>query len=251
MLKIALIGYGKMGKNIHRLALENNCQITAIVDTYGENCLNNIEQIDPKNIDVCIEFSTPDSVLENINKIAALGLNMVIGTTGWQNNIDEVKKLVANKNIGFIYGSNFSLGMNIFYKITEESAKIINKVKNYDVYGLELHHNQKLDSPSGTARELSEIILDNIDSKKTVQYDKLDRAPFNVEFHFASVRAGRIPGTHEIGFDSEADTIELRHIARNRDGLALGAILAAKWIADKKGFYNFKSSFGDILNDLG
>lgn len=248
MLRIALIGYGKMGKNIQRLSQENNCEIVAIVDPYAENAYRNIHDLTPNKIDVCIDFSNPDSAINNIIQTAQLGLNMVVGTTAWQNRLPEIKSLIETNELGLVYGSNFSVGMNIFYKITEESAKLFNKLKNYDVYGLELHHNQKLDSPSGTAKELAKIIIDNLDRKDLAQYDKLDRLPEANELHFASVRSGKIPGTHEIGFDSEADTIELRHIARNRDGFALGALLAAKWVYNKKGLHDFKDVFKEIIN---
>ncbi|MBT4333854.1 MAG: 4-hydroxy-tetrahydrodipicolinate reductase, partial [Candidatus Cloacimonetes bacterium] len=148
---------------------------------------------------------------------------------------------------GFIYGSNFSVGMNLFFSIIESAAKLMNKAEDYDLFGLEMHHNKKKDSPSGTAKVLSEIILQNIDRKTKVQYDKLDRKIEQDELHFTSVRSGNIPGTHSISFDSEADTIELKHTARNRNGLALGAIKAAKWINNKTGFYNFTDNLNKII----
>ena len=137
--------------------------------------------------------------------------------------------------------------MNLFFSIIETTAKLMNRAEDYDLFGLEMHHNKKKDSPSGTAKVLSEIILKNIDRKTLTNYEKLDRKIEKNEFHFTSVRCGDIPGTHSISFDSENDTIELKHTARNRNGLALGAIKAAKWINDKTGFYNFSDKLNEII----
>ncbi|MBT5419846.1 MAG: 4-hydroxy-tetrahydrodipicolinate reductase [Candidatus Cloacimonetes bacterium] len=244
MLKIALIGYGQMGNLIEQLASQNDCEIVSIIDpTLG----NEITTQTVADADVCIEFSTPDAAFENIVKLIELNKNIVTGTTGWYDNLDKVKLMVEKKGTGFIYGSNFSVGMNLFFSIIESAAKLMNKAEDYDLFGLEMHHNKKKDSPSGTAKVLSEIILQNIDRKTKVQYDKLDRKIEQDELHFTSVRSGNIPGTHSISFDSEADTIELKHTARNRNGLALGAIKAAKWINNKTGFYNFTDNLNKII----
>ena len=244
MLKIALIGYGQMGNLIEQLASQNDCEIVSIIDpTLG----NEITTQTVADADVCIEFSTPDAAFENIVKLIELNKNIVTGTTGWYDNLDKVKLMVEKKGTGFIYGSNFSVGMNLFFSIIESAAKLMNKAEDYDLFGLEMHHNKKKDSPSGTAKVLSEIILQNIDRKTKVQYDKLDRKIEQDELHFTSVRSGDIPGTHSISFDSEVDTIELKHTARNRNGLALGAIKAAKWINNKTGFYNFTDNLNKII----
>ncbi|MBT3754899.1 MAG: 4-hydroxy-tetrahydrodipicolinate reductase [Candidatus Cloacimonetes bacterium] len=244
MLKIALIGYGQMGNLIEQLASQNDCEIVSIIDpTLG----NEITTQTVADADVCIEFSTPDAAFENIVKLIELNKNIITGTTGWFDNLDKVKLMVEKKGTGFIYGSNFSVGMNLFFSIIESAAKLMNKAEDYDLFGLEMHHNKKKDSPSGTAKVLSEIILQNIDRKTKVQYDKLDRKIEQDELHFTSVRSGNIPGTHSISFDSEANTIELKHTARNRNGLALGAIKAAKWINNKTGFYNFTDNLNKII----
>ena len=244
MLKIALIGYGQMGKLIEQLAQNSDCEIVAIIDPLLGN---EITAETVANADVCIEFSTPDAAFENINKLIELGKNVVTGTTGWYNKLDMIKLMVENKGTGFIYGSNFSVGMNLFFSIIESTAKLMNQAEDYDLYGLEMHHNKKKDSPSGTAKVLTKIILKNIDRKTKSQYEKLDRKIESNEFHFASIRSGNIPGMHSISFDSEADTIELKHTARNRNGLALGAIKAAKWINNKAGFYNFTDELNEII----
>jgi len=244
MLKIALIGYGQMGNLIEQLASQNDCEIVSIIDpTLG----NEITTQTVADADVCIEFSTPDAAFENIVKLIELNKNIITGTTGWFDNLDKVKLMVEKKGTGFIYGSNFSVGMNLFFSIIESAAKLMNKAEDYDLFGLEMHHNKKKDSPSGTAKVLSEIILQNIDRKNKVQYNKLDRKIEQDELHFTSVRSGDIPGTHSISFDSEVDTIELKHTARNRNGLALGAIKAAKWLNNKTGFYNFTDNLNKII----
>ncbi|RLC56361.1 MAG: hypothetical protein DRH89_05860 [Candidatus Cloacimonadota bacterium] len=139
------------------------------------------------------------------------------------------------------------MGMNLFFSIIKSTAKLMNYAEEYDLYGLEMHHKKKKDSPSGTAKVLSEIILKNIDRKTLAKYEKLNRKIEKNEFHFASVRSGYIPGMHSISFDSESDTIELKHTARNRNGLAMGTIKAAKWINDKTGFYNFTNKLNEII----
>ena len=244
MLKIALIGYGQMGKLIEQIARNNDCEIVAIIDPLLGNEIT-AETI--TDADVCIEFSTPDAAFGNIKKLIELGKNVVSGTTGWFGELDKIKLLVEKKGTGFIYGSNFSVGMNLFFSIIKSTAKLMNYAEEYDLYGLEMHHKKKKDSPSGTAKVLSEIILKNIDRKTLAKYEKLNRKIEKNEFHFASVRSGDIPGMHSISFDSEYDTIELKHTARNRNGLALGAIKASKWINDRTGFYNFTDNLNKII----
>ncbi len=244
MLKIALIGYGQMGRLIEQLAPQNDYEIVSIIDPILGN---KITANTVKEADVCIEFSTPKTAFENIRKLIELNKNIVTGTTGWYSELDKIKLLVEQRGTGFIYGSNFSIGMNLFFSIIESASKLMNNAEDYDLFGLEMHHNKKKDSPSGTAKVLSEIILQNIDRKTMLQYNKLDRKIEQSEFHFASIRSGNIPGTHSISFDSGADTIELKHTARNRNGLAIGAIKAAKWINNKTGFYNFTDELSEII----
>lgn len=244
MKKLAIIGYGQMGKLIEQLAPEFGFKVVAIIDPILDTTIN--EQT-LSQVDVCIEFTSPAAAFANINKIISLKKNLVSGTTGWFKNLNDIEHLVSINDCGFIYGSNFSPGMNLFYKIVDEATKLMNQAEDYDVYGLEFHHNKKQDSPSGTAKILSEIVLKNINRKEKAQFAKLDREITDNEFHLASLRAGNIPGTHTIGFDSSADTIELTHTARNRNGLAIGALQAAQWICDKKGFYNFADVFQEII----
>ena len=238
-MNIAIIGYGKMGHEIEKAAKAKGITVQSVININDKNAkYKEINEESLKDVDVCIDFTTPDSVVENIRKIASLKKNIVVGTTGWYDKLDEVKGIVNSNNVGFIYATNFSVGVNIFFKIVEAAAKLINKVDEYDVFGYEMHHKNKVDSPSGTAKSIGNILIKNIQRKNKLVFDKLDRKIEPNELHFASVRSGSIPGTHSVGFDSSADTIELKHTARNREGFALGALMAAQWINNKKGFYD-------------
>jgi len=188
-----------------------------------------------KNVDVCIEFTNPGSVIGNIKKLSSFGKNIVVGTTGWHGKTDEAKEIVKKSKIGLIYASNFSIGVNAFFRMIENASRIMDKLEDYDVYGYEMHHSKKLDSPSGTAKSIEKIITSNIKRRKSVD--------------FASVRSGSIPGIHVVGFDSGADTIELKHQAKNREGFAQGALLAAKWINGKKGFYEINEMMKSIIGE--
>ena len=196
---------------------------------------------------VVIDFSVPDAVVKNVRRVSGFGKNIVVGTTGWYNSLNEVQGIVKKSGTGCIYSPNFSLGVNLFSRIVDESSKLVNKISDYDVFVYEGHHNQKIDSPSGTAIALGDIILKNIERKKKLVFDKIDRKILPEELHVASFRAGYIPGTHVVGFDSEADTIELKHTARSRAGFALGALLAAQWIKNKKGFYTMQDFMTDFF----
>ena len=247
-MNIAIIGYGKMGHEIEKAAKSRGINVISIIDPNGSNAsYKEINEESLHNVDVCIDFTHPESVVNNIKKISKFKKNIVIGTTGWYDKIKEVEDIVKKGNIGFIYASNFSIGVNIFFEIVETAAKIINNINDYDVYGYELHHNKKIDSPSGTAKTLGEILIKNVKRKNKLLFEKIDRKIEPNELHFASVRAGSIPGTHIVGFDSSADTIELKHAARNREGFAIGALMAAQWVHNKKGFYNIDNMLSEII----
>ncbi len=241
--KIAIIGYGRMGKEVEYLARESNFQIVEIFDID--------KPINPKrsyDFDVAIDFTTPSSVVNNVELLASMGKNIVVGTTGWYEKTDEIKRIVEKYDIGLVWGSNFSVGMNIFFKITEYASKLFNKLDNYDPFLFESHHNQKQDSPSGTALSLAEILIQNIDRKEKINTNNVNLQPS--ELSVASSRGGYIPGTHQINFDSVSDTIQLSHIARNRSGFASGALQAAKLIHKKKGFHNFSVLLNNLFNGL-
>ncbi|MFH1587544.1 MAG: 4-hydroxy-tetrahydrodipicolinate reductase [Candidatus Diapherotrites archaeon] len=249
-MNLALIGYGKLGGVVKNIADSKGIFISAIIDPTAEGATaKDITEESLKGADVCIDFTLPEVVVGNVEKVAKLGKNMVVGTTGWHDDLEKVRKIVEDSGIGFLYASNFSLGMNIFFRMVKNSAAYFNKFPDYDSFGYELHHNRKKDSPSGTAKSLAEIMVKGIDGKKKIVYDKLDRKIGEDELHFASVRAGDIPGTHVIGFDSVADTVELKHTARNREGFALGSLKAAEWINGKKGFYTIDDMMNEILGE--
>lgn len=243
-MKIALVGFGNMGQEIARI-IEENKKHTIISISYSVQ-QQKLDGEGIKKADVVIEFTSADIVLENIEKIAKLKKPLVVGTTGWYEKINYVKDITKKNNIGFVYGQNFSIGANIFFKTLEFSSKLFSKFGNYDVYGFEMHHAGKKDSPSGTAKKVSQIILDNFPAKKNVQTEKINRQIKKDELHFASIRGGRNAGKHEIIFDSRADEIILSHQAHNRRGFAEGALFAAEFIQDKKGFYSFDEVFRNI-----
>jgi 4-hydroxy-tetrahydrodipicolinate reductase len=223
-MKLALLGYGKMGKMLVQLAPLRGMEVKFVLDidenAHGEGITR--EKFD--GIDVCIDFTAPDAAVNNIRRVASLGINLVVGTTGWLSRLEEVQQIVTDSKIGMVYAANFSIGVNLFYRVAKAAAEVFQKYDIYDPFLTEAHHKFKKDAPSGTALEI----------KRQVQPVFGQR-----EIPLASIRAGYIPGTHELGFDSEADTIVLRHAARGRQGFAEGALYAARWIADKQGLFNF------------
>ena len=210
------------------------------------NFKNHSDEESMNGIDVVIDFTIPTTAIENAKIYNNLGINTVMGTTGWYDHMDEMKESV--KDIGFIWSGNFSIGVNVFFRIIENASKIIDSVEDYDIMGFEAHHKGKADSPSGTAKMIADILIKNIDRKKKIVVDKLDRKIEEDELHFASMRVGSIPGTHTVIFDSDADTIELTHKARSRKGFAIGAVMAAEWIKEKKGFYGIDEFMNELIN---
>jgi 4-hydroxy-tetrahydrodipicolinate reductase len=229
-MKIALMGFGKMGKEIDAIAREQGETVARVFEID-----NPVKPQDLAGVDVCIEFSTPESVLPNIRAAIQAKCDIVVGTTGWHQQLDEIKKSV--KESGLLYSSNFSLGMNIFLRLTKRAAELMNRATEYDAYIHESHHRQKIDSPSGTALSLAKVLIDGIDRKKEILIKPPDGAIKPEMLHVSSTRAGTIAGIHTVGFDSEADSIELRHVAKGRRGFALGALTAARWLHGRKGVY--------------
>ncbi|MBN1439435.1 MAG: 4-hydroxy-tetrahydrodipicolinate reductase [Anaerolineales bacterium] len=247
MAKIALIGYGRMGRTVRQFAEARGHTITAVVDPLGGGeCRKEITAEALADAEVCIDFTTPQTAVENIRCVAMLGKNMVIGTTGWYNRIEDVKRTVAEHKVGLIWSGNFSLGVNALFRIIGCAARMFDRLPEYDVLGHEFHHKGKADSPSGTAAMLGNILLQNIARKRRLVTDKLDRKIEPDEIQFSSTRGGAIPGTHLVLFDSPVDTIEIRHTARGREGFAAGAVTAAEFIRGKKGVY----SIDDLMNEV-
>ncbi|MDR1900687.1 MAG: 4-hydroxy-tetrahydrodipicolinate reductase [Treponema sp.] len=256
-MKIAIIGYGKMGKIIEEKALDRGHQIVSVVDPLvkvgvsqsGAPILESIARLtEQPPADVAVEFTRPDTAAANIKAVVERNIPLVVGTTGWYDELDEVSAIVQAAGSCLLYSPNFSLGVNLFYRIASYAAKLIDPYPEYDAAGFEAHHNKKADSPSGTAKTLAEKVLAEMTRKKTPVWETLNRPPRPEEFHFPSLRAGAYPGVHSLIFDSAADTIEITHTARNRDGLASGAILAAEWLAGKgvsrKGVFTFEDVLG-------
>lgn len=245
MLDITLLGYGRMGHMIASLAEAHGCRVHSVIDPAQEGCESSIRA--EILADVCIDFSLPDVALDNIRQVAAAGKNLVVGTTGWHKQLDEVKQLAEKHGIGILWGANFSIGMNLFTRIAQYATSICDKFPMYDVCGWEMHHNQKADSPSGTAIQLAETILEESSVKDAAVYDKLDRRILKNELHFASLRGGAVPGTHSVIFDCETDSLELTHRVRSRACFATGALQAAQWISTRKGFFSFNQMMEDLL----
>ena len=235
-MNIAIVGYGKMGKEIEQIALDRGHNILLCID---ENNINSIESKDFKDIDVAVEFSKPESAYSNINLCLDNNIPVVSGTTGWLHKIDEVIKRCNNEGKTFFYASNFSLGVNLFFKLNEHLAKMMNKFSDYEITIEETHHTQKLDAPSGTAITLAEGLIENIERKNTWKKEKSDS---NDSIAVKSFREGNIPGNHKIIYNSVFDKIMIEHNAKSRKGFALGAVLAAEFIVDKKGYFT--------MNDL-
>ena len=228
LTKLAIVGYGKMGRLIDQLAPGADCEVALRLDEHNNRDGAALTAENFKNIDVAIEFSTPHTVVANMERLAALGIHMVIGTTGWAADRERIKNLIQQHKLGLVWSSNFSIGVNIFQRLVVEAARLLQHHPEYESWAWEIHHSAKKDAPSGTLLKLVE----------EMRHAGWDRA-----IDQASSRAGAIPGTHQIGFDSSADTITLTHTARNREGFARGALQAARWIAGKQGFYEFS----DIL----
>ena len=236
-MKIALIGYGKMGKTIEQIALQRGHQIVSIID------INNTADFDSeafRSADVAIEFTTPATALGNYMRCFEANVPVVSGTTGWLSHLDEVKAKCEQEGKTFFYASNFSVGVNIFFALNRYLAKIMNGFPAYDVRMTEVHHIHKLDAPSGTAITLAEGILDNVERKERWTLETAEQ-PTDLPIH--AIREGEVPGIHEIIYESEADTISIKHDAKSRVGFALGAVIAAEFTAGKKGFLGMNDLF--------
>jgi 4-hydroxy-tetrahydrodipicolinate reductase len=246
-MKIALLGYGKMGKMIEQVALERQHEIVLKIDhdNLYDLTLENLQKAD-----VAIEFSTPHTVLGNIKICFDAGVPIVVGATGWYDQLQDVKKECLNRNSALIYASNFSVGVNIFFHINKMLAKVMNRFPNYEIQVEEIHHTQKMDAPSGTAITIAEGIIENIPVKEAwvnvVSGQVNDDSPVMItpnQLLIESHRIENVPGTHTVVYDSEVDTIEFKHTAHNRSGFALGAVLAAEWIKERKGFFTAADLF--------
>lgn len=241
-MKIAIIGYGKMGKMVEQEARNLEIPISRIIDNRDALLANKFS-----DDEIAIEFTEPAACLENIERLASKGINTVCGTTGWHDNIEKVQRIIADSGTGFVYATNFAIGVNIFWKIIKEAACVIDKFEEYDIFGHEIHHNKKKDSPSGTALTTAKILIDNIKRKRQIITERMDRAMKTDELHFSSTRGGYVIGKHEVVFDSPFDSIKISHDSKGRSSYARGAINCAKWIKNKKGFFNINDYMEELL----
>ncbi len=243
-MKIVLLGYGKMGQLIERFALKRGHEVVLIVD---EQNRESIELEDIEDADVAIDFSTPHAALDNISLCFEANLPIVVGTTGWYENLEEVKQITLSSDQSLLYGSNFSIGVNVFFHINKMLAKAINPYKQYDVQVEEIHHIHKLDAPSGTAITIAEGILGEVDQKNSwvnsVEGSGEEVIAKPDELLIESLRIEEVPGTHTVLYSSEVDQIEFKHTAHSREGFALGAVIAAEWLQGKKGFFQVTEMF--------
>ncbi len=227
MPKLALIGYGKMGKLLDQLSPEYGFETVVRLDEFNNVNGAGMTAANFEGIDVAIEFSTPHTVIANIEALARLGVNTVVGTTGWDQHRDEIRGLIEQSNTGLVWSSNYSVGVNVFFRLAREAAHLLRNEPGYGAWAWEIHHITKKDAPSGT-------LIQIVNHMKAGGYER------NIDV--SSNRAGAHPGTHEIGFDSAADTITLRHAARSREGFARGALKAAQWLVGRKGFHEFSET---------
>jgi 4-hydroxy-tetrahydrodipicolinate reductase len=223
-LRLAIVGYGKMGRLIEQLAPEYGFTVALKLDEFNNANFEGLTAENFRSIGVAIDFSIPAAVRRNVEGIAALGVNIVIGTTGWLEHVDAVKRAVETNGIGLVWSPNYSIGVNAFFRLVSEAARLLERQPEYGAWAWEIHHSTKKDAPSGTLLKLVE---------------EMRKAGYTRAIDVGSNRAGAHPGTHEIGFDSSADTITLRHTARSREGFARGALQAAKWVVGKRGFHEF------------
>lgn len=244
VMKIILLGYGKMGRLIEKFALQRGHEIHLVVDEHNRPSLS---AQDVEHADVAIDFSTPDAAFDNINFCFDAGLPLVVGTTGWYEHLDHIREKYENSNNAMLYGSNFSIGVNVLFHVNRLLAKAMAPYKQYEVQVEEIHHTHKLDAPSGTAITIAEGIIDELGTKTSWINNLIgegeESIPKPEELLIESHRIDEVPGTHTVLYSSEVDQIELKHTAHSRAGFALGAIMAAEWLQGKTGFYQVTDIF--------
>lgn len=241
MSRILILGYGKMGKAVEQEALKRG---HAIVGTIDQDNRDRLRDFNPDNTDVAIEFTHPDSFDSNLHAMLDAGIPLVSGTTGWHDRVEEVEQLVNQQNGSFLYASNFSVGVNLMFELNRKLAELMNSYPEYDVFVEEQHHRFKADAPSGTAFSLGQQILDSLDRKTEIADESLrSRAPKEEELSIGYIRSAMITGKHTVTYQSDIDRVSIVHEAYNRRGFALGAVIAAEWLAGKTGMYNFQELF--------
>ena len=242
-MKLALIGYGKMGRTIEKIALERGHEIVAVIDADNLDCFDSPEF---SSADVAIEFTTPSTAVDNYLRAFSKGVKVVSGTTGWTSRMDEIKNICNTQDATFFWTSNYSIGVNLFFAVNAYLSRLMNKFPQYSPSIKEIHHIHKLDHPSGTAISLANGIIENTERVESWTED-VNHEPDAVEI--AHEREGEVPGTHIISWDSSVDTITIEHKAKSRAGFALGAVVAAEWVATQKGFLTMDMLMEKIIGD--
>lgn len=242
-LRVALIGYGKMGKEVERVAVDRGMEIAARIDIDSPS----LQTAETRKADVAIHFAIPSTVRSHVEELAKIGKPVVIGTTGWQKEYAAVRSIAESSGIGIVHASNFSVGVNILYHLLKEAGRLFDRFDEYDVAVHEVHHKDKLDAPSGTALALADILLKTIARKKGLLAGSPEGKIRPEQLQVSSGRYGSVVGMHRVTFDSAADSIEIVHTAKNRTGFALGAVVAAAWVRNKKGMFTFDDVLADLL----
>ena len=241
MIRIALLGYGRMGKTLERLSASQNMDVIATFNS-ADDWENQISKL--KNVDVAIDFSTPETAFDNISNCFDYNVPVVSGTTGWLDQMNVLQERIKKENQSFLYGSNFSLGMNVFFKINKKLSQLIQKDWNYQITMEEAHHIHKVDKPSGTAITIAEQIIENQDYNGwTIEGRENQKIPIEV------IREGEIKGFHKVTYENEIDEITISHNAKTRDGFALGALACARWLKDKKGSYTVEDYIDSLMKN--
>jgi 4-hydroxy-tetrahydrodipicolinate reductase len=239
-MKIALIGNGNMGAEVERIARAKGVTVSKIFTGENNHGGRGLTAESLRGVDVCIEFTAPGSAVKNIEAVAKAGKPIVVGTTGWYDKLDAVRRVVETRNTGLVYAPNFSIGVNLLGHLLNCAAHLFDRYEMYDIAIRETHHRGKADSPSGTALHLSQLLLRNIRRKTTILAGNSAGAIKPGQLHISSERVGHAVGEHTVIFDSEADSLEFTHRAKNRSGFAHGALIAAAWIRDRKGVYTME-----------
>lgn len=242
-MKIALLGYGRMGRAVESRATERGHEIVARLDV-GDPGSDELARAD-----VAIEFTQPDAVVDNVRRAAARGVDLVVGTTGWYDRLPEVREALAEAGTGLIYSPNFSIGVQLFFRVASRLGALVDRLGEYDVHVYEAHHRHKLDHPSGTARKLADLLVEGIGRKERWAEGPPPGTADPATLWVTASRAGEIPGTHVVGVEGPDDRIELRHEARGRSGFAGGAVAAAEWIRGRKGVFTLDDVLADLLGD--
>ncbi|WP_420147463.1 4-hydroxy-tetrahydrodipicolinate reductase [Spirosoma sp.] len=243
-MNILLLGYGKMGKTIEKIALERSHQIAGRIDADNQADLANLE---PDDVDVVIEFSSPESAVENLTYCLDRGWPVVCGTTGWLSHRTDIETLCRDRKGAFFYASNYSIGVNLFFRLNKVLAQFMRNYPSYQVSMTEIHHTEKKDAPSGTAITLAEGVMEHLPNKRRWVSSEAANDPVNMSddgIAIESLREGTVPGTHTVRYDSDVDRIEITHVAHSRQGFALGAVVAAEWLVGREGVFGMDDLLG-------